>query len=35
MWFDLTIECGNLNVTLKTAKAIDQLESWDRLLSKH
>ncbi|KAH9823265.1 coatomer WD associated region-domain-containing protein [Melampsora americana] len=29
--FDLAIECGNLDVALETAKAIDRPESWTRL----
>jgi coatomer subunit alpha len=29
--FDLAIECGNLDVALETAKAIDRAECWDRL----
>ncbi|KAG0142374.1 hypothetical protein CROQUDRAFT_135608 [Cronartium quercuum f. sp. fusiforme G11] len=29
--FDLAIECGNLDVALETAKAIDRPESWSRL----
>ncbi|EGN92902.1 hypothetical protein SERLA73DRAFT_65083 [Serpula lacrymans var. lacrymans S7.3] len=29
--FDLAIECGNLDVALETAKAIDRPECWDRL----
>ncbi|KAI6116323.1 coatomer WD associated region-domain-containing protein [Pisolithus sp. B1] len=29
--FDLAIECGNLDVALETARAIDRPECWDRL----
>lgn len=29
--FDLAIECGNLDVALEMAKAIDREESWTRL----
>ncbi|KAL4072497.1 coatomer WD associated region-domain-containing protein [Scleroderma yunnanense] len=29
--FDLAIECGNLDVALEVAKAIDRPECWDRL----
>lgn len=29
--FDLAIECGNLDVALETAKAIDRPECWNRL----
>jgi coatomer protein complex subunit alpha (xenin) len=29
--FDLAIECGNLEVALETAKAIDRPASWNRL----
>ncbi|THH00976.1 hypothetical protein EW026_g1619 [Hermanssonia centrifuga] len=29
--FDLAIECGNLDVALETAKAIDRSECWERL----
>ncbi|KAF7798456.1 hypothetical protein EIP86_009677 [Pleurotus ostreatoroseus] len=29
--FDLAIECGNLDVALETAKAIDRPECWERL----
>ncbi|KAI9509049.1 coatomer subunit alpha-2 [Russula earlei] len=29
--FDLAIECGNLDVALETAKAIDRTECWNRL----
>ena len=29
--FDLAIECGNLEVAMETAKAIDRLECWKRL----
>ncbi|KAI0280233.1 coatomer subunit alpha-2 [Russula aff. rugulosa BPL654] len=29
--FDLAIECGNLDVALETAKAIDRVECWNRL----
>lgn len=29
--FDLAIECGNLDVALETAKAIDRDECWKRL----
>lgn len=29
--FELAIECGNLDVALETADAIDRPESWNRL----
>ncbi|KAG6830285.1 hypothetical protein H0H87_008583 [Tephrocybe sp. NHM501043] len=29
--FELAIECGNLDVAMKTAKEIDRTECWDRL----
>lgn len=29
--FDLAIECGNLDVALETARAIDRPECWNRL----
>jgi len=29
--FDLAVECGNLDVALETARAIDRPECWDRL----
>ena len=29
--FDLAVECGNLDVALETATAIDRPECWDRL----
>jgi hypothetical protein len=29
--FDLAIECGNLDVALETARAIDKKECWERL----
>lgn len=29
--FDLAVECGNLDVALETAKAIDRPECWERL----
>ena len=29
--FDLAIECGNLDVALETAKAIDREDCWSRL----
>ncbi|KIL00335.1 hypothetical protein PAXRUDRAFT_130065 [Paxillus rubicundulus Ve08.2h10] len=29
--FDLAIECGNLDVALETARAIDRPDSWERL----
>lgn len=29
--FDLAIECGNLDVALETAQAIDRPDSWERL----
>lgn len=29
--FDLAIECGNLDVALETARAIDRPECWERL----
>jgi coatomer subunit alpha len=29
--FDLAIECGNLDVTLETAKIVDRPESWGKL----
>jgi coatomer protein complex subunit alpha (xenin) len=29
--FDLAIECGNLDVALETARAIDRPDCWERL----
>ena len=29
--FDLAIECGNLDVALETAQAIDRPDCWERL----
>ena len=29
--FELAIECGNLEVALETARAIDKAECWNRL----
>lgn len=29
--FELALECGNLDVAMETARAIDRPECWDRL----